>query len=119
MVCDWSRAEHPGIGPAWALLLRLADLGAAPLVISHTGDPPHFLELLQKAPIGRAPDRGNRCAPRRAAKGPSANSGAGPCCKALEARAVIGFFGRIVTVSGRDFFAAARAAPVVAGAAYL
>jgi hypothetical protein len=48
LTCDWSRAEAPGIGPAWVLLMRLAGLGAGPLDIRHSGDPPHFLELLQK-----------------------------------------------------------------------
>src|ERR1700686_4910148 len=48
LVCDWSRAEAPGIGPAWALLMRLTDLGARHLDVRHTGNPPHYLELLQK-----------------------------------------------------------------------
>src|SRR5260221_467290 len=31
LVCDWAQAEAPGIGPAWALLMRLAYLGAQQL----------------------------------------------------------------------------------------
>ncbi len=46
LVCDWSGAEAPGIGPVWALLIRLAELGATQLEITHVGDPPHFLDLL-------------------------------------------------------------------------
>src|SRR5579863_3486524 len=48
LTCDWSHAEAPGIGPAWALLRRLSDAGLPPAELQHTGDPPHFLELLQK-----------------------------------------------------------------------
>src|ERR1700736_4214056 len=64
LVCDWSRAEAPGIGPVWALLMRLADLGAQHLDVRHTGDPPHYLELLQKLkaerPVARAAPGGPR-----------------------------------------------------------
>jgi hypothetical protein len=47
LACDWSRAEAPGIGPAWALLLRLAELGAN-LNIRHTEYPPHYLPQLSR-----------------------------------------------------------------------
>src|ERR1700722_16225616 len=47
LVCDWSGAEAPGIGPVWALLLRLAELGPN-LSIRHSEYPPHHLPLLQK-----------------------------------------------------------------------
>jgi phospholipid/cholesterol/gamma-HCH transport system permease protein len=102
MVCDWSRTEHPGIGPAWALLLHLTGLGAAPLVISHTGDPPHFLELLQKLQAGERPPS----EPLRAEvglQGPVGKVGRWAVLQGSEARAVIGFFGRIVTVLGEIF----------------
>jgi hypothetical protein len=45
MVCDWSRAERPGLGPVWALLARLSDLGADQLAVRHEGNPPHTLDL--------------------------------------------------------------------------
>src|SRR5438046_3116168 len=48
LVCDWSRAEAAGIGPAWVLVTRLAMLGTQPLNIRHTGNPPHYLELLRR-----------------------------------------------------------------------
>jgi phospholipid/cholesterol/gamma-HCH transport system permease protein len=102
MVCDWSRAEHPGIGPAWALLLHLTGLGAAPLAISHTGDPPHFLELLQKLQSGERPPP----EPLRTEvdlQGPVGKVGRWAVLQGSEARAVIGFFGRIVTVLGEIF----------------
>jgi phospholipid/cholesterol/gamma-HCH transport system permease protein len=102
MVCDWSRTEHPGIGPAWALLLHLTGLGAAPLVISHTGDPPHFLELLQKLQSGERPPSET---PRAEVglQGPVGKVGRWAVLQGSEARAVIGFFGRIVTVLGEIF----------------
>ncbi len=102
MVCDWSRAERPGIGPAWALLLHLTGLGAGPLVISHTGDPPHFLELLQKLQSGERPPP----EPLRGEvelQGPVGQIGRWAVLQGREARAVIGFFGRIVTVLGEIF----------------
>jgi phospholipid/cholesterol/gamma-HCH transport system permease protein len=102
LVCDWSRTDHPGIGPAWALLLHLTSLGAAPLVISHTGDPPHFLELLQKLQSGERPPP----EPLRAEaglEGPVGKVGRWAVLQGSEARAVIGFFGRIVTVLGEIF----------------
>ena len=52
LVCDWTQAQTPGISPAWALLRRLAQ-AAPPLDVSHTGNPPHFLELLQKLHVDR------------------------------------------------------------------
>ena len=49
LVCDWSRVEHSGIAPVWALLTRLSELGSAPqLVVRHEGNPPHTVQLLQK-----------------------------------------------------------------------
>jgi len=40
--CDWSDAEAPGLGPVWALLLRLAESAPQPSGVRHTGGPPHF-----------------------------------------------------------------------------
>src|SRR6267154_3970274 len=55
LVCDWTQARAPGISPAWALLRRLAETcGDQPaLDVRHTGNPPHFLELLQKLHVER------------------------------------------------------------------
>jgi hypothetical protein len=41
LVCDWSHADSPGIGPVWVLLMRLAEVGRQRLDIRHTGGPPH------------------------------------------------------------------------------
>ena len=46
LICDWTQARTPGISPAWALLRRLAE-AVPPLTVSHAGNPPHFLQLLQ------------------------------------------------------------------------
>jgi phospholipid/cholesterol/gamma-HCH transport system permease protein len=107
LVCDWSRAEAPGIGPAWALLMRLADVGTQHLKVVHTGDPPHFLDLLQNL---KAERNG-----ARAARGPAprlehsvSRVGRWAVLQGVEARAVIGFFGRIVTVL-QEVFARPRA----------
>src|ERR1700759_4079526 len=50
--CDWTHAQTPGISPAWALLRRLADATSS-LEVRHTGNPPHFLDLLQKLHVDR------------------------------------------------------------------
>jgi len=103
LVCDWSRTEAPGIGPAWALLIRLADIGTPHVDVRHTGDPPHFLELLQKleAERGVAP-----AAPEAAPRLEHSVSAVGrwAVLQGAEGRAVIGFFGRLVTVLREVFF---------------
>jgi phospholipid/cholesterol/gamma-HCH transport system permease protein len=55
LICDWTHAQAPGIGPAWALLRQLAEAGGGPqqLDVRHTGNPPHFLDLLQKLHVER------------------------------------------------------------------
>jgi phospholipid/cholesterol/gamma-HCH transport system permease protein len=55
LVCDWTQAQAPGISPAWALLRRLAETGGGlpALDVRHIGNPPHFLELLQKLHVDR------------------------------------------------------------------
>jgi phospholipid/cholesterol/gamma-HCH transport system permease protein len=107
LVCDWSRADAPGIGPVWALLMRLTDLGTQHLDVRHTGNPPHYLELLQKL---KAERHASRAAP---APPPSLERSVGKLgrwavLQGTEARAVIGFFGRIVTVL-REAFSRPRA----------
>jgi phospholipid/cholesterol/gamma-HCH transport system permease protein len=102
LVCDWSRAEVPGIGPAWALLIKLADLGAERLDVRHSGDPPHFLELLQKLKTERHAARAASC------ESPSLERSIGKVgrwavLQGTEARAVVGFFGRMVRVLGAAF----------------
>jgi phospholipid/cholesterol/gamma-HCH transport system permease protein len=102
LVCDWSQALQPGIGPAWALLTHLAGISGGDLEVRHTGDPPHFLQLLQKLQSER------HIAPVSPAAAPSLERSVGrlgrwAVLQGTEARAVIGFFGRIVTVLGEMF----------------
>jgi phospholipid/cholesterol/gamma-HCH transport system permease protein len=101
LVCDWSRAETPGIGPIWTLLTRLTQLGNGDLQVRHTGNPPHTLELLQRL---RA-DRHALCGPPPP---PDLEEVVGKLGRWVilqgnEARGVVGFFGRIVTVLGEVF----------------
>src|ERR1700692_2595012 len=39
LVCDWSRAEAPGIGPAWAFVMRLSMVGPGNLNVPHPSPP--------------------------------------------------------------------------------
>jgi phospholipid/cholesterol/gamma-HCH transport system permease protein len=96
LVCDWSRAEAPGIGPAWVLLMRLADLGAVPLDVRHTGEPPHFLELLQKLQAQPRPAPASQAG--RGLEHSVSEVGRWAVLQGTEGRAVIGFFGRLVRV---------------------
>jgi phospholipid/cholesterol/gamma-HCH transport system permease protein len=101
LLCDWTRAVAPGIGPVWAVLMRLADLESARLNIRHTGDPPHFLPLLQQlmahshaAPaVPGAPHVG----------GVIGALGRWAVLQGTHARGVVGFFGRMVSVLGEAF----------------
>ena len=61
LVCDWSQAEAPGIGPVWAVLHRLADLNAGGHAITHLGEP-HTLEFLRKLRGERLPREAFRAA---------------------------------------------------------
>src|SRR5579862_3897348 len=70
LVCDWSHAEAPGIGAVWALLMRLGVIGSHRLEVRHSGNPPHFLPLLQKLDA-------DRHAPRAAAAEPSLHRSVG------------------------------------------
>jgi phospholipid/cholesterol/gamma-HCH transport system permease protein len=101
LVCDWTHALTPGISPVWALLRRLAQ-AAPPLHVSHTGNPPHFLELLQKLHVDR------HAAYSLQAPGPTLERlvgklGRWSVLQGVQARGVIVFLGRIATVIGQAF----------------
>ena len=102
LVCDWSQAERPGIGPAWALLMRLAGLRSAQLDVRHTGNPPHYLDLLQKL---KSDVHALEAAPHLepSLERSVENLGRWAVLRGGEVRAVIGFFGRIVTVINEAF----------------
>jgi phospholipid/cholesterol/gamma-HCH transport system permease protein len=100
LICDWTQARAPGISPAWALLRRLAE--AAPLTISHAGNPPHFLELLQKLHVDR------HAAYSALSAEPTLERlvgklGRWSVLQGVHARGVIVFLGRIATVVGQAF----------------
>jgi phospholipid/cholesterol/gamma-HCH transport system permease protein len=101
LVCDWSLAESPGISPAWALLRRLAEEDPQRIAIRHSGNPPHFLQLLEKLHIERHA--------LRAARAPAAlerlvgKIGLWAVLQERHAHAVVDFLGRIATVIGEVF----------------
>jgi phospholipid/cholesterol/gamma-HCH transport system permease protein len=102
LVCDWTQAEAPGISPAWALLRRLADTcGQQPLDVRHTGNPPHFLELLQKLHVDRHAAYSQQAPPtleRLVGK-----VGRWAVLQGRHGRGVMVFLGRIATVVGEAF----------------
>ena len=100
LVCDWSRSESPGIGPAWALLMRLARFGSGTLEVRHTGDPPHFLDLLQRLQANR---HAAAARPEPASEGIVGQLGRWSVLQGRHARGVVDFFGRIVNVLGQAF----------------
>jgi phospholipid/cholesterol/gamma-HCH transport system permease protein len=104
LTCDWSRAQSPAIGTAWALLTRLREIGGANLKVSHSGNPPHFLDLLQKLQIGEA---ASVPAPPRK-EGAVGRLGRWAVLQGSHARSVLDFFGRIVIVF-RDMWSRPRA----------
>jgi phospholipid/cholesterol/gamma-HCH transport system permease protein len=103
MICDWSHAETPGIGPVWALLTRLAELGDAQLQVRHVGGAPHTVALLEKLKLERQGLLAAAPAAVSNREGPVARLGRWAVLQGLEVRGVLGFFGRIATVIGQIF----------------
>jgi phospholipid/cholesterol/gamma-HCH transport system permease protein len=101
LICDWSQTRNPGIGPVWALLRRLAQLGSAQLEIRHEGGAPPTVALLEK--LERPGLRGTAPQPVSNAHGPVGALGLWAVLQGREARGVLGFFGRIATVIGQAF----------------
>jgi phospholipid/cholesterol/gamma-HCH transport system permease protein len=101
LICDWTQAQSPGISPAWALLRRLADGGPGQLDIRHTGNPPHFLEFLQKLHVERhaAYSQAQPATLERLV----GKLGRWSVLQGRHARGVIVFLGRIATVIGQSF----------------
>jgi phospholipid/cholesterol/gamma-HCH transport system permease protein len=108
LICDWSRAEQPGMAPVWLLLTRLSALGAgesptARLQVRHEGGPPPTVGLLRKLMLDRL---AAHAAPSGAAPAiPSAIGELGRWAvhEVAEASAAVGFFGRIAAVLGEIF----------------
>lgn len=97
VTCDWSCAEAPGIGPAWSLLHRLAELNPEHHPVTHTAAP-QSLEFLEKLHAERHPWDVAPASPPRA--GPLGALGRWTLEQVIEARDAVGFFGRIVAVVG-------------------
>jgi len=102
LLCDWSHAEAPGIAPAWALLRRLADVEPEHPGVRHTGDPPHFLELLQKLQLDRRAPELAHAAPLTL-PGLIGGLGRWSVLQGRHARGVLDFLGRIAAVIGQAF----------------
>ncbi len=102
LTCDWSAAEAPGIGTAWALLIRLAEYRDGALRVHHTGNPPHFLELLQRLKVDRHAARSAHHH-LQSIDGVLGRIGMWTVDQERHARSVLDFFGRIVTVAGAVF----------------
>jgi len=103
LVCDWSRAEHPGIGPVWSLLARLADIGTPQLALRHEGNPPHIVQLLGKLQGEICTADGKRAVAIPPHEGAIAQLGRWTVLQGTEGRAVLAFFGRIAAVLGQSF----------------
>jgi phospholipid/cholesterol/gamma-HCH transport system permease protein len=103
LVCDWSRVERPGIGPVWALLTRIAEIGGAELEVTHRGDPPHSVDLLRKLHLEICTARGKRTVPLPTHEGVVAHLGRWTVLQGTEARHLLGFFGRIAVVLSLAF----------------
>jgi phospholipid/cholesterol/gamma-HCH transport system permease protein len=103
LICDWTLAAAPGISPAWALLERLADMDPGRhLSIHHTGNPPHFVELLQRLQADR--DAAVAAPPgSEPLEGWVGNLGRWAVVQGRHARGVVAFFGRIARVIGEMF----------------
>jgi phospholipid/cholesterol/gamma-HCH transport system permease protein len=101
--CDWTNAAAPGISPAWALLERLGDMNPGrDLSIRHTGNPPHFVELLQRLQTDRDAVIAAPPAPE-ARDGWVGKLGRWSVVQGRHARGVVAFFGRIAKVIGEMF----------------
>jgi phospholipid/cholesterol/gamma-HCH transport system permease protein len=100
VVCDWTEAQAPEISPAWALLRRLAET-VPPLHVRHVGNPPHFLDLLQKLHVERHAAYAKQAAPTLEKL--VGKLGRWSVLQGVHARGVIVFLGRIATVVGEAF----------------
>src|SRR5271165_91862 len=101
--CDWSGAQPPGIASTWAPLTRLAQVGRDGLRVRHSGNPPHFLELLQRLQTEQAAARGVAPAQHPGFDHPIAEVGRWAVRQGSGAIAAVAFFGRIASVFGQMF----------------
>jgi phospholipid/cholesterol/gamma-HCH transport system permease protein len=100
--CDWTQAVAPGISPAWALLQRLSDIGFRDTGVVHSGNPPDFLQLLERLQAERHAARAVPPA-HQTLEGLVGKLGRWAVVQGRHARGVIAFFGRIAKVIGEMF----------------
>ncbi len=103
LVCDWSGAQAPGIASTWALLTRLSQVGSSGLRIRHSGDPPQFLEFLQRLQAEHAAADRFVPAPHPGFDHAVAEIGRWAVRQGRGVRAAVAFFGRIASVFGQMF----------------
>ena len=113
LICDWSQARAPGLGPVWALLERLLALGFKPAEIRHEGSPPQALALLAtlkvRSDAGAGAGAGGAAAAGaggRAAGAPRGlldQMGRWVVLQGSEGRGVLEFMGRITQVALESF----------------
>ncbi len=108
LICDWSRAEQPGIAPVWLLLTRLSALGAgesptAELRVRHEGGPPPTVALLRKLTLDRSAAHAAPSTAMPAIESAVGELGRWVVLQGVEARGVLGFLGRIAAVLGETF----------------
>jgi phospholipid/cholesterol/gamma-HCH transport system permease protein len=97
VTCDWSAAESPGIGPAWALLARLDAIGGGRLRIRHVAPPRHGASLEDVR--GRPP--AETAAGDARPSGALGSLGRWVLSRGDEAREFAGLVGRVVAVLAR------------------
>jgi phospholipid/cholesterol/gamma-HCH transport system permease protein len=102
VTCDWSEARAPSIGAVWLLLTHLIDLGCSYLEIRHIGNPPHFLQLLQKLTHDRHVARTRPLEPPTL-EGLLGKLGWWAVLQGRHAQGVTAFFGRMVSVLAQVF----------------
>ncbi len=108
LICDWSRAEQPGIAPVWLLLTHLSALGAgesptAGLRVRHEGDPPPTIGLLRKLKFDRPAAHAAPTTAMPVIESAIGELGRWVVQEGAEAGAAVGFFGRIAAVLGEIF----------------
>ena len=102
VACDWSGVTRPGIGTVWLLLARLTDIGALPADVHHEGNPPHYLDLLQRLTHARHEAR-HRQVPAHPLGKLVGRLGLWAVLQQRHARSVIDFFGRMIMVLSQMF----------------
>jgi phospholipid/cholesterol/gamma-HCH transport system permease protein len=102
LLCEWTLAQAPGIGSVWTLLRELSDAGSTSLEVLHSGNPPHFLTLLQKLQHDRHAALSAR-SPHITLEQEVGKLGRWTVLQGVHARGVVAFFGRIATVVGQMF----------------